>query len=73
MRGSLLGTLSLVAGLVFAIPPAIVGVELLRAGDLLVGVAFLALAGLLLFVPEFILRRLLGKFRGLVPFVGRSQ
>lgn len=57
-RPGLLGTISLVSGLVLAIPMAIIGLEFLGRGQRLLGVAFLGLAVAMLFLPEFVMRRL---------------
>ena len=46
------------AGLVLAIPVAIVGVEFLRAGSTALGGAFLIVAALLVALPEYVSRRL---------------
>ena len=54
----LLGTISIVAGLVLAIPMGIIGFEFLSRGEPVLGVAFLGLAVAVLFLPEFVIRRL---------------
>ncbi len=54
----LVGTISAVAGLVLAIPMALVGVEFIAGGRVVFGLAFLGLAGALLFLPEYVRKRL---------------
>lgn len=65
--------ISMLSGLVLAVPMAIIGFEFMSQGRTTFGVAFLALGVALLFLPEFIMSQLprpravikkrLGRFR----------
>lgn len=57
-RPGLLGTISLVGGLLLAIPMGIIGFELVARDQPVVGVVFLGLAIAMLVLPEFVMRRL---------------
>lgn len=57
-RPGLLRTVSIVAGLVLAIPMAVIGFEFLAQDRLVLGVGFLALAVLFVYLPEYILQQL---------------
>ena len=57
-RPGVLGTVSLVSGVLLAIPMAIIGFELLVRDRPVLGVAFLGLAIAMLVLPEYVLRRL---------------
>ena len=57
-RPGLLGTISIVGGLLLAIPMAIIGIEFLAQGEQLLGFVFLGLASVVLLLPEFVIRRL---------------
>ena len=46
------------SGLVLAIPMAIIGLERIGMGDVYFGAAFLLLSVILLFLPEYVTRRI---------------
>ena len=56
----LFGMIQLGSGLVFAIPLGIIGVEFLRMGRTGFGLAFLAIAIVMVALPEYITRRVGG-------------
>ncbi|MFC6904860.1 DUF7533 family protein [Halalkalicoccus tibetensis] len=59
------------SGLVFAIPLGLIGFEFLVAGRTVFGATFLFLAAAMLFLPEYVMRRVGGPrdwIRGLLPF-----
>ena len=57
-RPGLFGTMSLVGGLLLAIPMAIIGFEFLARGQPVLGGLFLGLAVAVAFLPEYVFRRL---------------
>lgn len=72
----LLGTLSLVSGLILAIPMAVIGVELVVRDRPFLGIAFLGLAVAMLVLPEFVLRRVIRSLSGLrqrLPGTGNKE
>ena len=72
----IVGTISWLMTLALATPVALYGVRLLWGGDTLLGVVFLALAGLMLFLPEYLERQVssrLGSTFGRLPLVGRGS
>lgn len=74
MSPGLLDTVGWMVSLAFAVPLAIVGVEFLRGSQPLLGGAFLALAALMLLLPEYIQRRIEDRVRrslAAVPLFGR--
>ena len=58
-RPGFIGMLSLLAGLVLAVPIAIVGFEFLQQDRQLLGVVFLGLAIMLVWLPEYVRIRML--------------
>lgn len=59
------------SGLVFAIPLGIVGFEFLTMGRPVFGLGFLFVASAMLFLPEYVMRRIGSPrdwIRGLLPF-----
>ena len=72
---NLFDTIKLVASLVFAIPPAIVGFDFFVTGEPLLGIVFLGLAALMLLLPEYIERKLGQQIQatlGKIPLFGRK-
>lgn len=56
----LFGLIQLGSGLVFAIPLAIIGVEFLGGGRAGLGIGFLAVAAVMVVLPEYLSRRVGG-------------
>ena len=55
MKGpGILGTIGLAGTLIFAIPVVLIGIEKLIAGDVTIGVAFLAIAALMVGLQQFL-------------------
>ena len=57
-RPGIVRSISILAGFVLAAPMAIIGFEFLTQGRTAFGTAFILLAVLLLFLPEFVISRL---------------
>lgn len=72
----IVGTVSWLMTLALATPVAMYGVRLLWDGETLLGVVFVALAALMLLLPEYLERQVsgrLGRTFGRLPFVGRGS
>ena len=72
----IVGTVSWLMTLALATPVALYGVRLLWGGDTLLGVVFVALAALMLLLPEYLERQVsgrLGRTFGRLPLVGRDS
>lgn len=65
LRPGFVGTISLLSGLVLAVPMGVVGFEFLRLGRPVMGLAFLGLAVALVWLPEFVRHRLPRPLQGL--------
>ncbi|MCH7661741.1 MAG: hypothetical protein IH933_14575 [Euryarchaeota archaeon] len=67
----LLSMIQMGSGLIFAIPLGLVGFEFLTTGRTVFGITFLGLAAAMLFLPEYIVRRIVTPrdwVLGLLPF-----
>ncbi|WP_122090661.1 DUF7533 family protein [Halalkalicoccus subterraneus] len=67
----ILSMIQLGSGLIFAVPLGVIGVEFLTSGRPVFGAGFLLVAVAMLFLPEYIVRRIGSPrdwLRGLVPF-----
>ncbi|MFC7155699.1 hypothetical protein ACFQPA_09530 [Halomarina halobia] len=54
MARGIIGTLQLAVAVAFAAPVALLGLEFLRSGDVLLGGGFLAFAALMILIEEYL-------------------
>lgn len=69
----LLTTISIVSGMVLAFPMALIGWQFLGQGRTLMGISFIGLGVALLFLPEYVIRRVPRPWAGLKRRFSRSE